>query len=263
MERFCDLCPYLDLLIVSQQNTERGLIRVFSPDLYLNPVPHAIFHRNCSFLPESLFLYLLILKVFIPVCHKFPHILPLIGLVGRPPAAQKRRYEQLLPLFHCTNITVSSLSRESGLSTDRTFHGCQESIMIDAGETPYPGKVGKGVGRCSCDGKELFFCRGEHDAVSEDPRQVCRSGGMNLPTLLILRIQPVGRQKICIITAKFRCLPVHHVREIFHAAPDRFRDGHCGVIVGFQHQGVKKVFQSVFLPFSHMQLHLRHGRRPV
>ena len=40
--------------------------------------------------------------------------------------------------------------------------------MIDAGETPYPGKVGKGVGRCSCDGKELFFCRGEHDAGSED-----------------------------------------------------------------------------------------------
>lgn len=61
MERFCDLCPYLDLLIVCQQNTEGVPIRMFSPNLHLNPGLHAIFHQNCRFLPESCFLYLLIL----------------------------------------------------------------------------------------------------------------------------------------------------------------------------------------------------------
>ncbi len=56
MERFCDLCPYLDLLIVSQQNTERVLSAFSVPisTLTLYPTPFSTGTAVSSRVPFSL-----------------------------------------------------------------------------------------------------------------------------------------------------------------------------------------------------------------
>ena len=130
--------------------------------------------------------------------------------------------------------------------------------MIIAGITSCPVTVSERVCICPGDFEELVFLRGIHDTVLHDPSQILRCSVMN--SVLILRVQPVGRNKVCGSTSELFCFLVHHIRKALNAPSHMLRDRNGRIIVGLQHQRIEKIFQIKFLPVFHAQLYLRLGR---
>ena len=143
------------------------------------------------------------------------------------------------------------------------------------------------MGRCACNLQKGIPAGRFPDTVRQDTRQLSGCGAvflLNGAAVLLndnLRcIQPVGRDKPCVLTAQLCRFLIHlrrkgghgHltllrsvIRRIFLLQLRRqklfshiFGQRHRGIIMGFQHQGMEQVPDCILLPLLYVQFDLRH-----
>ncbi len=94
------------------------------------------------------------------------------------------------------------------------------------------------------------------DAVTQGSGKVSCGGGVG--SALVCGVQAVWCYVVSVKAADIPGFCIHHFCKTFYGAPHMLCDGYGGIVVGFQHKGVKKISQAVLLSFSNSQLDIRH-----
>ena len=134
--------------------------------------------------------------------------------------------------------------------------------MVAAGEGAFSRLNRKIVVSCAGDGKKFLPLRRLGYTIPQDQGQIGCRCGVNLLlslTILLPAVQSVGGDKPGIPAANLVGLFVHPYRKLLHRTCNPLSNHHRGIVVGFQHQGVKKILQKIRLPRFHSHAHLRLG----
>ena len=89
----------------------------------------------------------------------------------------------------------------------------------------------------------IFYC------IRHDQGKI--PGCCMMDTAFIFSIQTIGCNKMCVLTSQLFCFFIHLLCKTFYGSADMFRDGHSGIIMAFQHQGIEKILQIKLLAFPH------------
>ena len=172
-----------------------------------------------------------IFKILHAVIHEFAGILPFIAAVGRPAAAQHYGDEQTVVGFHGTHETVAGVVGETGFDADGAGIRGEESVFVVQRIGLAAGDFLYGVGRFPDDAAEIFIVQ----SVTGEDGQIVAGG------IMIVAVQTIGGLKGSLIAAVGAGFFGHGLTEGLHGTAQMLGNGHGGVIVGLQHEGVEKI----------------------
>ena len=132
----------------------------------------------------------------------------------------------------------------------------QKRIFIAHGKGSYALHIAEAVRPRPGNLQKLLPFRRLHNTVPQNPGQIESRRRMHAPA--ILRIQPVRRNKIRIVTPNIPRLRIHQYCKSRNRTRHMLRNRHRTVIMRLQHHGIEKISQAIMLPRPQMKLHVRH-----
>ena len=170
------------------------------------------------------------------VLHQFSGICPFIILVVWPATGKQCHYKCTILTLQSPYIAISGIPGKPCFPGNRAIHHLKKCIVVAAAKIPLSLSIRKAVCRHLRDCKKFCSFGRTQDTVAHDFCQICSWNAVH--TAHILFIQSVWRNKMCLSASDLFCLFIHPPGKLRNGSCKVFRDRHCRIIMGFQHQGI-------------------------